>query len=524
MSTRAKEYLWVLLVSALILSFGTLPIIAGYASQTPSQRFIGAYFDRQDYAVHMAAMHFGEQGNWLYQIRFTSESEPATFLKTFYVVLGHISRWTGGETAAVYQVARLLFGLLACLSVYRLLERVFPSVYHRRLAFVLAILGSGFGWFQTLFGLLPAKITPIDLWMIGPYPLFSFSIFPQYSAVLTALATAITAFLDYNWQRRWQNIALIGVCAIFVQVVDPVVFILADVAMAGVFIFWCWRKRSVDFALALALALIALVQIPLMLYSYIFLTRDPGWAVFTTQNVTLSPPPVYLLLGFGLFWPFAIYGALRALRKQDANLGWAVFWLVAGFGLAYLPVNVQRRFTFTITLPLAVLATPILSDFSEWLHIRLRLSRYTGAVLFTGLASISTFLLVGYYTIDMTHRSSTLFEPTALVQAVDWLAKNGTPDEVVLASESTSQLVAIRTPLRLYFGHEMETLHYDEKSQAVERFYRGEQPDGWLEAQGITWVIFGPHETEWRQTPLGAAGLEIAYQNNLVTIYRITHP
>jgi hypothetical protein len=124
----------------------------------------------------------------------------------------------------------------------------------------------------------------------------------------------------------------------------------------------------------------------------------------------------------------------------------------------------------------------------------------------------------------MTQKPPALFEQTALVQAVDWLAKNGTADEVVLASEPTSQLVAIRTPLRLYFGHEMETLHYDEKSLAVERFYRGEQTPGWLEEQGITWVILGPHETEWRGTPLESDGVEIAYQNSLVIIYRITHP
>jgi hypothetical protein len=107
---------------------------------------------------------------------------------------------------------------------------------------------------------------------------------------------------------------------------------------------------------------------------------------------------------------------------------------------------------------------------------------------------------------------------------VDWLAKNGTSEDVVLASEPTSQLVAIRTPLRLYFGHEVETLHFDEKSQEVERFYRGEQAPVWLQAKGITWVILGPHETEWRGIPLEPAGVEIAYQNSLVTIYRITYP
>jgi hypothetical protein len=145
-------------------------------------------------------------------------------------------------------------------------------------------------------------------------------------------------------------------------------------------------------------------------------------------------------------------------------------------------------------------------------------------VLITAISSISTLLLVCNYSINMVSRPAALFEPTDLVQAVDWLGKHGSPADVVLAAEPTSQLVAIRTPLRLYFGHEMETLHYEEKSQAVQRFYQGESPPGWLEAQGITWVIFGPNEAEWLQTPLESPGMKIAYQNQSVIVYRILHP
>lgn len=524
MSTLAKEYRWVLIISILVLAFGSLPLIAGYTAQTPDQRFIGTFFDRQDYAVHMAMMHYGEQGGWGYQLRFTNEPHTIAYVRNFYVVLGHLGRWIHLPAAVLFQTARLFFGLLACLSIYRLLTRVFLSIDQRRLAFVLAILGSGVGWFQVLFGLIPTKISPIDLWLIDAYPLFSINLFPHFSAVIAALVIAITAFLDHTRQPRWQNITIIAACALFVQIVNPIAFILADFAMAGVFAFSCWQKRRLDLRLALTLGLVAVIQIPLLLYSLVLFTRNPAWALFNSQNATLSPPPIYYLLGFGLFWPFAISGAIKAFRKQDTGLGWAAVWTICAFGLAYLPVNIQRRFLLAITLPLAVLATPTLLDFSHWLSIRLRLSKYTGAVLITALASISTLLLVGNYSINMTRRPSTQFEPTALFQAVDWLAKNGTPDDVVLAAEPTSQLVAIRTPLRLYSGHEMETLHYDEKSQAVERFYRGEQPAGWLEAQGITWVIFGPHETEWRQTPLESSGMEIAYQNNLAIIYRIAHP
>jgi hypothetical protein len=272
------------------------------------------------------------------------------------------------------------------------------------------------------------------------------------------------------------------------------------------------------------LGLIAVVQIPLLLYSIDLLTRDPAWIIYTSQDVTLSPPPLYYFLGFFLFWPFAIAGAIKAFRQKDTGLGWAAVWTICAFGLAYLPVNIQSRFLLAITLPLAVLATPALLDFSRWMSKRIRLGMYTGALLITAMESMSTLLLVGTSSLGMAARPPSLFEPNALVQAVDWLGTNGSSNDVVLAADPTSLLVAIRTPLRLYSGHPMETLHYSEKSVEVQQFYQGEQPAGWLKAQGINWVISGPNELGWQQTPMDTEGLVLAYTNNQVSIYRVSYP
>jgi hypothetical protein len=128
------------------------------------------------------------------------------------------------------------------------------------------------------------------------------------------------------------------------------------------------------------------------------------------------------------------------------------------------------------------------------------------------------------YSANIISRPANLFEPAALVQAVDWLGQNGNANEVVLASEPTAQLVAMRTPLRLYFGHEMETLHFAAKAREVEAFYRGQQPESWLASLPVTWVVFGPHEREWSASPPHSPRLKLAYQNEQVSIYRVGSP
>ncbi len=390
---------------------------------------------------------------------------------------------------------------------------------------MLASLGAGLGWLQMPLGwILDPQISPIDFWLIDAYLLFSLALFAHFSAAIAALVLALTAFLDQIHQPRWQNIALIAICALFVQIVNPIAFILADLAMVGAFVFSCWKNRKMDWKLFLTLGFLALIQIPLLVYSLILLTQDPIWARFTQQNATLSPPLPYLFFGFALFWPFACLGIIRTLQKREATFGWAAFWVISAFGLAYLPVAIQRRFLLAVAIPLAVLATPALIDFSAWLSQRFHLGKFTGAVFVTALILLTPLVMVTGYSVNFFSQPASFFEPAPLIQAVDWLNKNSAPNQVVLASEPTAQLVAIRTPLKLYFGHVMETLHYARKAQEVEGLYRGEQPATWLTAQDIDWVIWGPHEKKWGIFPSNLPNLKVVYQNEAVTIYRVFLP
>src|SRR5258705_18971 len=44
MSINAKEYRWDLVASLLIVLLGSVPLLVGYVSQTPEERFVGTWF------------------------------------------------------------------------------------------------------------------------------------------------------------------------------------------------------------------------------------------------------------------------------------------------------------------------------------------------------------------------------------------------------------------------------------------------------------------------------------------------
>ncbi|HUE98458.1 MAG TPA: hypothetical protein VMN99_04335, partial [Anaerolineales bacterium] len=157
-----KDFLWILAVSILILIWSSIPTWAGYQAETQELRFRGIYYDSQDYAVHIATMESGRQGEWAYQFRFTAEQHTPAYIRLFYIVLGHLRKLFGLDPEVAFQLARWALGFVALFALYRLMQRVFPKLFWARAAFMLAALGSGLGWLQLIFNWTSSRITPID--------------------------------------------------------------------------------------------------------------------------------------------------------------------------------------------------------------------------------------------------------------------------------------------------------------------------------------------------------------------------
>ncbi|MGZ9234018.1 MAG: hypothetical protein ACXW4E_00710, partial [Anaerolineales bacterium] len=463
-----RDRLWIGLVSALILFWGSIPTWAGYQAQTRELRFRGTYYDPQDYAVHIGAMEAGRQGEWAYQFRFTTEPHNPAYIRLFYLVLGHFSRWFGINSEYAFQLARWILGLMALFALYKLMGQIFPDRFWARVAFLLATLGSGLGWLQLIFNWTSTRITPIDFWLVDDYVFFSLSVFPHFAFVTTAMCLALGLWLDFLKRPRWKKIPSIALLAIFVQFVNPIAFATVDLGILGAALFLWLEIRKIRREDLLALVTIALSQIPVLTYNYFVLSNDPLWNQFTAQNQTLSPPPDYYLWGFALFWPLALLGIVTAFRTKSHVLGASLFWVINAFILAYSPVFIQRRFLQNITIPLGILATAGLTTLFEWGTKRSPgLLRWRSGliILFIFLLSLSSIQIsLGQAAYLQTHPGS-LYYPASLEEAISWFDKNAQYNDFVLASEQTSQILVQKARLRAYFGHEMETLNYQDKKK-----------------------------------------------------------
>ncbi len=540
----AAEKAWLLGACVLILLLSSLPVLAGYAAQDAGAIFSGAVYDRQDYAVHLASMHLGSRGELSYSLRFTHEAHPSYPIKLGYVVLGWAGGGLGLQPSITYELARLAGGACLILAIYMLAARAFPGSGMRRMALLLAMLGSGLGWLQLILGWVPQHSTsPVDFWLIDLYPFFGIMTLPHFSliaAILVGMMLAAVAALARRAFLMWLLAAVGSLAVIFIS---PSFVLIGDVACAAVMASDYLRTRKRRGLHVGFLTGLALIQAPFLIWQTRILGQHPVWAGFAAQNITLSPPPLYYDLGLGLLGPLAIWGAWIAFRRANLIGMASTLWMGLSLALSYLPTAIQRRFSFGLMIPVGLLAVfalaygllprvrlTLLRRSKGVLAEKLRARRGSILVIFLLLSSLSSLYLAAGGALYASNRAPTIFDPPALVAAMDWLSAEADADDVVFGSARTGLLIPPRSGLRAYVGHPIETLAFEAKMDAVVQFFgNGAMTDAerlhMLRTCACKWLIFGPYEKEispadFNQTFL--AGLHPVFRLGETRVYRLT--
>lgn len=530
----AREWRWVAAVSAAILILTSLPYLAGYGAETDDLVFGGAVYDRQDYSLHLSVMQQGARGAWQYQTLVTSDPHRAGLVRLLYLALGHAARLAGLSLPAVYHAARLALGAAALAAVYLFAARCLRPIALRRTALLFFGLGSGLGWLMLSLGwTLRPDLSPIDFWLIDAYGFFSLLAFPHFAAVIALLAIAFERLAAYFEAGRGRDLLFAAAAGVGLQLVQPFAPWVLDVAAASLAVLRGMRSRRT----LTALGVLGASQAPYFIYSVRLFGADPVWASIQDQTVTLSPPPTAYVLGYGLLAPLAVWGAVKVLRRRAGEAsGLAATWLLAAFALAYLPWNLQRRFTEGVMAPLAILAAwglgcGLLPAARRWLGSRRqagvwRHRRNLSLALVAAAASISSLTLaLAGAALALSHPPQ-IFDPASIYTAAERLQAIAAWEEPMMAAERTGLILAADIGQRVVLGHVIETPFYTERSADVRAFFDPATTDlarrELLRTCRCRYVFAGPFERElgaW--DPARAKYLEAVIVEEDVTVYRV---
>ncbi len=287
------------------------------------------------------------------------------------------------------------------------------------------------------------------------------------------------------------------------------------------------KQRHFPTALFVRAVIPAAITLPLFLYYTLAFTRNPAFAEWSAQNLLASPPPLQYLFAYLPIGLLAIVGVRRlwvGSRFSPLLIGWVLIVPI----LVYLPINVQRRTSEAVIVPLAILAAAGLRLLYERGIPRLVLGVWVGVTLLTSL-----FLLLGGFLAAGTP-ARPLFRPAAEIAAFNWLDQHSQPGEIVLSAVETGNVIPAWTHLRVYMGHGPETLNWQFKTTRLEYFYAdsmsaAERADFFAHPCGITftcagsirYVLWGPLERALApdDDPAWAASLTPIYDADGYVIY-----
>jgi hypothetical protein len=534
----AGERRWLLGVSLIVLGVASLPYLAGALAAGPDRVFTGLQVNPLDGVSYLAKMRLGYNGEWLFHLLFTPEQGQGAFLFTYFVALGHLARLTGLPLIVVFHLARLLGGFALLWMIYELIARVTDAIDLRRRAWWIVALSSGVGWLAVLLG----HADSAD-WSIPEsntfYSLMANAHFALAAAIMIGMFIIVLELRSLSIGRIIALSALSLALAIIQPFAPFVVYAVLGVTLLA--LWWrntrsrpdqsgermlsgAQRSRSTLATQSqhastfprtsfVATFIAGLTTAPLLLYFYTATQSDPVLSVWSQQNQTPSPPPLDYLLGYGLLWIFAFFGARQAWRRKS---DWDVLlfvWILVTLPLLYAPFPLQRRLSLGLHVPIGILAAIGISELVRTKWIRRAL---IGVTLLTSLL-IELALLGGALA-----RNPNIYLSTNEAAALNWLQQNAPRDAIVLSSPGMGSFIPAFAGQRVVYGHPYETVNAKQREQLVKDFFAGTIDEAQtLRANDVSYLFVGPREQRLGVLDVTRLPLEEVFAIGDVKVYRV---
>lgn len=484
--SECKEWRWVTLVTVALVAAGCVPYLVAWAVTPQDAYFTGILFNPQDGHSYLAKMRDGFEGSWWFRLPYTPEPHQGAPIYLFYLLLGHVARWTGSPLVLTYHIARVVGGALMVVALYALASHLSADVGERRAMFLLAAVGSGMGWLAGPLGLMTA-----DLWVPEAFPVYSLlanAHFPWAMALMGGIAWCGLRLANCRW--RYQ--AGIVVLAVALGAVQPFGLVSVFGGVGVMLVVRAVRERRMPWQEGVWTVAAIAAALPYPLYMLQALKHDPILSVWNAQNRTPSPPLWDWALSYGPVLVLAVLGSVVAARRGAGGwllLGWAAVTLVG----MYLPLPLQRRLSLGLGIPLGLLAG------LGWWRLGARRKGLAQGLVVTFCALTPLFLVL--MTVLAALGGSSWFYISGDEWAVlSWLREHGRSDAVVLCEPRLGLFVPAWAGQPVVYGHPFETVNATQRKAQVEAFFRGaltrEEREWFLEENHVGYVIGGEEEGE----------------------------
>lgn len=502
-----------MVASAAVLGLASLPYVLGAWAAGPDRVFTGLQINPLDGVSYLAKMRLGYNGEWLFRLLFTPEQGQGVFLFTYFIALGHLARLLNLSLIFIFHAARLIGGFALLWLIYELIARLTAAIDLRRRAWWIVALSSGVGWLAAMFG----HADSTDLTIAESNTFFSLMANAHFALAMALMLGMFLIVLDLNTAGAHSfpigRVAALSAMSVALAIIQPFAPVTVYLVLGVTFLVMWRRDRRWPRTPFWAVFCAGLITVPLMIYLYSATQADAVLQAWSRQNQTPSPSPIEYLLGYGLLWIFAFFGARAAWKQRTNEQVLLLVWIGVTLLLLYAPFPLQRRFALGLHIPIGILAA-----FGVTALVRAAWPRRVliGVMLLTSL--FLELALAG----GAAARDPHIFLTTNEAAALNWLQANAPRDAVVLASPEMGAFVPAFAGQRVVYGHPFETVNAEAREQQVTDFFAGTlDRAAFLRANDVTYVLLGPRERSLGALEMNDLPIEETLSVGDVIVYRV---
>lgn len=537
---RADRKAWALILAVVL--FTLLPYLFG-AWLSLGRKYFWINHNIDDHCVYLAWIRQAWEGHFFFENRFTTDPQPRLSTNLFFWAIGTIARWTGLPVLFLFHAARMGLGIVWLWTLWLLYKRLLPNGA-RMPALWLACVSAGLGW---LFWRDVGINAPIDTWQVEAFTFLSLYLNPLFVVGTLLMTACIYDLWQAVQERRWIYTVRAGIWALLVGNIHSYDVIQVAGAWLAFLVVSSVVQRRFDAQRWVMVLTAGGIGLPTVAYQYWLYRVDP---IFRHRaDVPTSAPPLWhVLAGYApllILAAVAVWATVRSRRHREDAFLLLLCWAIVGIGLQYLPrsfaavgvhlpMNFERKMVMGAHLPLCALA-----GWGLWLLVRHLPARR--ALLVTALViALTTPSNVRWLIRDAhnlirnmanTGMHRAYMEPEEW-EAIQWLARNTSPEEAVLTFPSFGVFIPPFAGNRVYAGHWGETPQFAERLRETLRFLdarRGDEERYELLRRAKTKYIvaFTPELQGWFVVPLRdfvaqpLRGTEVVFQNRLIVILKV---
>lgn len=477
-----------LIILIVILIFiSALPVLIGLFRTDGEQIYSGVVFNPIDGYTYLSKMQIGWSGDWWFTLPFSAQAGEGRILYPFYISAGHLARFLGISLALLFNILRLASYGLLILALNRLAGRVFPENSKlKTFAVFLMAAGGGSGWLLLPFGKFGA-----DFWVAEAFPYLSGLANAHFPLAICLLVASV--LMLSSPPGRFRLLALF-LAAVLLSVLSPFGFVVAAIVSV---ISGFWEKVEGKALSILPVIVFVLSGIPYCAYQYWAVNSTPQLAAWTAQNQTPSPQIWDVVLSFSPWIILILFGWKDLFRLRESPVVRRLLvWMAVGLILTIIPISLQRRFMFGLSVPITCLGLLGLPYVAE----RLRISTAKMKIFCVAAALPTPLLLLIMTSTAIAARNPLYYFRADELNAIQWIKEHDPDRSIILAAETTGSMIPAVSRLRVLYGHPFETIQAEDEKKVIIDFFSGNMPAGqvksYLTSKQVDWILWGPRERE----------------------------